>query len=157
MTSSIVTYPDVVQRAVDEFGKAAGMRKHSGVWYGASPETWSIVASQKSQFKRSYYLNTGFWIRVVGDKPYPKEHEFHIRGRLDGLLPDLESELPTLLDLDTPLPDPDRVRRLHEVMRLRLLPLLKKGETLRGLQEMHRDGVFKAAAIRGEALTVLAS
>src|SRR5713101_5802056 len=128
------------------------MRKHSGAWYGASPETWSIVQPQKSQFKRSYYLNVGFWIRVVGDKLYPKEREFHIRARLGALLPDLESELLMLLDLDTPLPDADRLRRLQEVMRLRLLPLLKKGETLHGLQEMHRDGVFKAAGVRGEAL-----
>jgi hypothetical protein len=152
-----VTYPDIIQSAVDEFGRSTGMRKHAGAWYGASPETWSVVEPQKSQFKRTYYLNTGFWIRVVGDKPFPRERDFHIRGRLDALLPELETELPALLDLDKPLADLDRIKRLGEVMRLRLLPLLKRGETVRGLQEMHRDGVFKAAAIRGEALTVLSA
>lgn len=149
-----MSYPDIVQQTVDEFGEAAGLVKHSGAWYGSSDETWTIVQSQKSQNKPAYYINTGFWLKAAGDKPYPKEHEFHIRARLDALLPDLD-DIPQLLDLRNPLPDDERARRLERLLRLQLLPILRRGSTITGLQEMHREGLFNDAALRGEALTLL--
>lgn len=150
-----MTYPDIIQATVDRCCRAAEMRKHSGAWYGESTEVWTVVQLQRSQYARSYFLNTGFWLRAMGDKPYPKEREFHIRARAEALAPELDAELSALLDLDVPLADAERVERLQRILETVVLPTLRRGSTVRGLQEMYAAEQFVAAAVRGEALTLL--
>lgn len=150
-----MTYPDAVQATVDNFGQITGMRKHSGAWYGSSRDVWTVVQLQKSQYGRSYFLNVGFWLKAPGDTQPPKERDFHIRARLNALLPDLDTQITELLDLETSLSDAERKQRLTSILRDSLWPLLRRGSTIDGLQAMHRERLFRASGLRGEALAVL--
>ena len=131
------------------------MQKRSGAWYRANPQTWTVVQLQKSQYGQSYYVNVGFWLRVAGDDHPPPEHHFHIRIRLNALLPDPGDEVEELLDLENGIPEPARRERLTQILRDMLQPFLERGSTLAGLRDMHKEGVFQGAAVRGEALTQL--
>jgi uncharacterized protein DUF4304 len=146
---------NAVQQAFDAFGRAAGAEKKSGAWYRRSDEVISISELQKSQYGPSYYFNQAFYLRQLGDEPYPKEHKSHIRTRLEDLLPDEEERIERLLDLEYEMPDDQRAEELERLLVDELLPLIERGSSLDGLRSMMEGGLFDAAAITGPAQRVL--
>jgi Domain of unknown function (DUF4304) len=152
-----VSERNAVQQAFDGWGRAAGFEKKSGSWYRLSDEVISVSNLQKSQYGPSYYFNQAFWLRQLGDERFPKDNKCHIRLRLGSLLGDDSDRLDQLLDMGYVMPDEDRVRELTGLLDARLLPVIERGESLRGLRALLDEGVFKAAAIRGPAQQVLAT
>jgi len=148
---------NVVQRAFDCFGQEAGFEKHSGSWYRRTDEVILVLNLQKSQYSPSYYLNQGFWLRVLGDERFPKEEKCHIRVRLGSLLPHIAKDLEQLLDLRYEMPEEERFESLIALLRERLLPIIDLGSTLQGLRHLYEQGIFKAAGIRGPAQDLLRS
>lgn len=142
-----------VQVEFDAFGKAAGMTKQSGSWYRASDEVITVLNLQKSQYSLSYYINVGWWLRALGDAKFPKEHELHVRIRLDALLPDEAEEVKALLDLERPVEN--RADRLREVLQSELRPILGHTGSVEGLRALRRESRLKAAAVRGPAIPLL--
>jgi hypothetical protein len=112
---------------------------------------------QKSQYGLQYYFNQGFWLRPLGDEPFPKENKSHIRARLGALLPEQSRRVEQLLDLDYEIPDEQRIDELVAMLRDRLLPLIERGNTVAGLRTLLDEGALKAAGIRGPAQEILAS
>lgn len=148
---------NVVQQAVDGWGKASGFEKRSGSWYRTSEEVISVLNLQKSQYGPSYYLNQAFWLRELGDERYPKENKCHIRLRLGSLLDADAARLDQLLDLDYAVPDIDRVVALTAILNDQLLPVIERGSSPAGLRSLLDEGVFKSAGIRGSAQQLLAA
>lgn len=142
---------DAIQRGFDQFGKEAGGEKKLGSWYRRSDEVISISNLQKSQYGPSYYFNQSFWLREIADEKFPKAHKAHIVARLDDLLPDQEQRVTELLDLEHPMPDDERERQLVALLNERLLPLIERGDSIKGLRFMVDDGTFAGAGIRGPA------
>ncbi|WP_353650325.1 DUF4304 domain-containing protein [Nakamurella sp. A5-74] len=148
---------NVVQQAVDNWGKVSGLEKRSGSWYRTNDEVISVSNLQKSQYGPSYYFNQAFWLRGLGDERYPKENKCHIRLRLGSLLGADAERLDQLLDLDCAVPDIDRVVALAAILTNQLLPVIEQGSSLFGLRSLLDEGVFKAARIGGPAQHLLAS
>jgi hypothetical protein len=137
----------------DAFGKTAGMTKHSGSWYRACNDVIIVLGLQKSQYSLSYYVNVGWWLLPLGDAKFPKEHELHVRIRLDALLPDRADEAKALLDLERPIEN--RSERLRELLESGLRPTLEQTNSVEGLRVLRRESRLKAAAVRGPAVPLL--
>jgi hypothetical protein len=147
---------NAVQRAFDEFGRAAGFEKKSGSWYGRSDEVITVSTLQKSNYGPLYYFNQAFWLRQLGDDRYPKEQSAQIRARLEALLPDAKGQIKRLFDLEQDIPDEDRITGLRTLLLDRLLPLIRRGSSIAGLRSMNANGMFRGAAITGPAQQLLA-
>jgi hypothetical protein len=146
----------VIQKAMNQFGRRAGLEKKSGAWYRRTDDLIAISKLQKSQYGPQYYVNQGFWLRQLGDERYPKESRWHITIRLETLAPDERDRIGRLLDLEHEMPDEQRVEELVALLEERLLPVIERGGSLAGLRRMIEDGTLAGAAIRGPAQQALA-
>jgi hypothetical protein len=144
---------DEVRDEFDAFGKAAGMTKHSGSWYRISDDMITVLNLQKSQYSLSYYVNVGWWLRALGDAKFPKEHELHVRIRLDALLPNRAEEVKALLDMERPVEN--RSEGLQELLQSELRPILENTDSVDGLRVLRRASALKAAAVLGPAMPLL--
>ncbi len=142
---------NVIQRAFDQFGKAAGMTKRSGSWHLASDEVISVTNLQKSQYGPSYYVNQGWWL-VEAEEGEPRSETCHVVTRIENLLPTREGEINRLLDLDVPIPDPQREERLRWLLAEELLPVLREAATVAGLRALRLEGRLTNAGLRRLAL-----
>lgn len=142
-----------VQVEFDEFGKAAGMTKHSGSWYRTADDVITVLNLQRSQYSLGYYVNAGWWLRTLGEAKFPKENQLHVRIRLDALVPDRAEEVKALLDLEQSVEN--RAERLRELLRSELLPILETADSVEGLRALRRENRLKAAAVRGSAMPLL--
>lgn len=142
-----------VQVEFDAFGQAAEMTKQAGSWYRCSDGVVTVLNLQKSQYSLRYYVNVGWWLRPLGDAKFPKEHELHVRIRLDALLPDRAEEVKALLNLERPIED--RSDRLRELIQSELRPILERTDSVEGLRALRREGRLKGAAVRGPAIPLL--
>jgi hypothetical protein len=152
-----VSERNAVQRAFDGWARAAGLEKKFGSWYRVSTEVIAVSNLQKSQYGPVYYFNQAFWLRALGDDAFPKHNKCHIRLRLGSLVGEDSDRLDQLLDMSYAISDEDRVVELTALFDSRLLPVVERGDSLRGLRALMDDGVFKAAAIRGPAQQALAA
>jgi hypothetical protein len=150
-----MTERNAVQLAFDSFGSESGFEKKSGSWYHRSNDVTAVSNLQKSQYGPQYYFNQGFWLRSLGDEPFPKENKCHIRARLESLVPEETIGIDHLLDLAFEMPDQQRTKELTDLLRHRLLPLIELGSTIVGLRSLFDEGAFKAAGVRGPALKLL--
>lgn len=58
---------NVVQEALDQFGRQAGLEKKSGAWYSQREEVIAVADLQKSQYGPQYYST-----RVSGSARWPR-------------------------------------------------------------------------------------
>ena len=148
---------NVVQEALERFGRQTGMEKKSGVWYRRSDEVIAVSDLQKSQYGPQYYFNQGFWLRALGDELHPKGSRCHISLRLETLVPDDRHRPARLLDLEYEVADEQRIEELVALLNDRMLPVIERGSSLAGLRAMVDDGTLASAAIRGSAQQALAT
>lgn len=148
---------NVVQQAFDRFGQRAGFEKRSGSWYRHGEEVIAVSNLQKSQYGTSYYFNQAFWLRELGKEQYPKPNECHVQARLEDLLPEADSRIAALLDLDNEIADEERAAELGELLEGELLPLIEQGASVRALQAMLETGTLAGAGITGPAQPLLAT
>jgi hypothetical protein len=93
-----------------------------------------VVNLQRSSWSPLYYLNVGLWLLALGDNDHPKEHQCHVRARLEDLLPGKAPDIECLLDLENTLDELERAQRLEAVLRLHLIPLLDRVQSVRDLK-----------------------
>ena len=84
---------------MDVFCRANGYIKKSGSWYRRQPESIAVINLQRSQYSLAYYVNVALWLVALGDSVAPKEHECHVRTRLNRLVID-PIALTSALNLD---------------------------------------------------------
>ena len=147
--------PNLVEQAVDEFGREARLEKKSHTWYRRSAEVIAVLNLQKSQYGPQYYVNQAFWLRQLGDEPYPKEHECHVRSRLEDIVPEAEGDIQRLLDLEQPVPDAQRTAGLRQLLGDRLLPVIERAGSVAGLRSLRDEGALEGAAVAAPAQRVL--
>ena len=149
---------DVVQATFDEFGRSAGYARKASSWYRRSAETILVVNLQRSQYGPSYYVNVALWLLALGPGEAPKEHDCHVRTRLDDLVPrDCEHRLTALLDLESPIDDVARREELLALLNSTLLPLADASATLEGLRSVDGERLINASLVEGDAQRLLAT
>lgn len=146
---------NVVQRTFDKFGVDSGMTKQSGTWYRTTDEVIEATNLQKSQYGPTYYVNVGWWLRALGEVKFPKDNQWHIGIRLELLTPTRTQEVKHLLDLDSPIAEGERGRRLRELLDSELATVLDETASIDGLRALRREGRLKGAAVRGPATAIL--
>jgi hypothetical protein len=143
---------NVLQTTFDERATGGGFMKRSGSWYRRQEDTIAVLQLQKSQYGDQYFVNVALWLLSLADAEHPKEQTCHLRSRLSRLLPDEETKLSALLDLESSMPDDDRSAGLGEILVTRLLPLLDLCSTMGGIRSLPGLGAF---LITGQAQRAL--
>ncbi|BCG84658.1 hypothetical protein MesoLj113c_07680 [Mesorhizobium sp. 113-3-9] len=78
-------------------------------FYREWPETICLLNLQKSSWGPQFYLNAAVWFRRLGLERRPKEHNCHIRWRVNSQMEDTRSKAFTqALNLEYGLPDDQR-------------------------------------------------
>lgn len=128
-----------------------GFQHKLGTWYRDQEESILVVNLQKSNFGEQYYINLGVLLKgpqAATVRLPPKEHECHVRLRVEAATPAEEQALTALLNLeDRSIDAADRERRVRALMADQALPFLLQCGTRAGLQEAHRDGKLKSAQV----------
>lgn len=146
---------NVVHRALEIFGRQAGLEKKSGAWYRRGEDVIAVSDLQKSQYGQQYYFNQGFWLRELGNDPYPTGAQCHITLRLETLVAEERDRIGQLLDLEHAMPDEERVEEVVALLEERMWPVIERGSSLAGLRAMVNDGTLASAAIRVPAREAL--
>jgi hypothetical protein len=148
---------NVVQEALERFGRQAGLEKKSGAWYRRADEVIAVSDLQKSQYGPQYYFHQGFWLRALGGETYPKAWRCHIGLRLETLVTEERHRIAQLLDLEYEIADDDRIKELVALLSHRMLPVIERGGSIAGLRAMVDDKTLATAAIQGPAQQLLAA
>ncbi len=127
-----------------------GFRKQGGTWYFDCPETILVVNLQKSQYGPSYYINLAVFVKALGDDKVPKEHQCHLRTRIEDVAGD---DLERALDLDdVSFADCQRESMIETAIGKHAIPFLKSCSTLDGIREQivegRLDGVLVQKRVR---------
>jgi hypothetical protein len=135
-----------LERAITGALAEHGFRKTRDSWYRETAETVGVVQLQKSDWGGQFYLNLAVCIKAIGCKPFPKEHECHVRVRITSLADD--SNVSAALNLDDPTLDPEaRHAVIDSALRTLAVPLLLKFATARGVVEAYRSGTLRKAFV----------
>ena len=130
-----VSQYDVVQAALDAFGRQAGFLKRSSTWHRRQPETIAVLNLQRSQYGPQYYVNVALWLLPLGETDAPKEHKCHVRTRLGTLVgPAREGRVAALLDLEAAIDEETRRDEVLGILRSDVLPVLDACGTIDGLR-----------------------
>ncbi|KAA3441624.1 hypothetical protein C7I87_34450 [Mesorhizobium sp. SARCC-RB16n] len=79
-------------------------------YYREWPETIGLLNLQKSAWGSQFYLNAAVWFTRFGPERRPKEHQCHIRWRVNSPMADKQSKaFEQALNLEHPLPDDQRL------------------------------------------------
>jgi hypothetical protein len=124
------------------------MEKKSGSWYRRTPEIIAVSNLQKSNYGPRYYFNHGFWLRSLGNDPYPKEWRCHVRTRLEDMLPGRAHEIERLLDLGASVIDEERIAGIRQLFDGGLLPIIEQASTVAGLLSLVQEGELSAMVSR---------
>lgn len=134
-----------VKAAVAEAFAGAGFTKKSDTWYHETPEAVLLGNLQKSQFGEQYYLNLAVWMKAVGEAKWPKEHQAHVRLRVEALVRGFPVDL---LDLGKSAGTPEeRHGRIKEVLSQEVLPRLLALGTAQGIGDALAKGKLGGAMI----------
>jgi hypothetical protein len=150
---------NVIKDAFGSAMKKAGFQKKSDGWYRDTNEAVLVANLQKSNFGEQYYVNLGIWLKVLGEVPFPKEYQCHIRVRAATLEPERqkywESEVFNLEHRE--ILDAGRFDLVQSFLETTALPFLLACGSLSELRRLHREGRFKGAAIMVRAREILQS
>ncbi len=123
--ATTVKTANLLKLTLEQFSTEAGFVRHSGAWYLRQIDTIAVIELQKSNYGPKYFVNFALWFVPLGDVNFPKEHECHVRTRLDNLVaPDQEQRLSELLDLDVAVDDADRREEFGAILRTDLWPVV---------------------------------
>ena len=134
----------------------AGFSKNIGSWYRITDDVITVVELQKSQYGLQYYVNIALWLRPLGEASTPKEQVCHVRTRLSRLVGSEEGQLEALLDLDVPMPEGQRARKLTSFLGVHLGPALEAVKCLTSLRDERGQKVVAASLVRGPARKLVA-
>jgi hypothetical protein len=140
-----------IKLGIDSTLLSEGFQHKAGTWYREREESILVVNLQKSNFGEQYYINLGVLLKgpqAVNIRLPPKEHECHVRLRVEAATPAEEQALTSLLNLeDWSIDAADRERRVQALIAARALPFLLQCSTRDGLRQAHRDGKLSGAVV----------
>lgn len=131
----------------------AGFLHKGQTWFKDHAEVVALANLQKSQYSPERFLNLGFWLKTLGRPPSmpPGEHLCHARIRAESLFLDQGWEISELLNLQAPISDDERTRRLGALVGGMVVPFLERGHSLEGLRAQVVDGRFQHGFLHIEA------
>ncbi|QDT77312.1 hypothetical protein Mal35_07380 [Gimesia maris] len=124
--------------------KPRGFQRKGSNWYLSGAQVIAMLNLQKSQYGATYFLNLGFWLQQIEHNDFPRAHQCHISARASSLWPEgtprPEAGPPRIADLlnldDYPCNDTQRLDQLRRFIADKLVPVLKAGVTLEGLNQL---------------------
>lgn len=134
----------ILTQAIHAELKPHGFQRKSSTWYLSSETVIAVLNLQRSQYGATYFLNLGFWLQQIEHNGFPREHQCHVRDRASSLWPEgthrPEEGPPRIADLlnidDYPCDDTQRLDQLRLFIADKLIPVLKTGVTLEGLNQL---------------------
>lgn len=146
---------DPIKSAFTEALKAAGFVKKADTWYHDFSEVVLLANLQKSQFGDQYYVNLAVWIKSLGAVTWPKEHQAHVRMRVESLAQDFPVGL---LDIEKYGGTPEeRRQKIQEALSQDALPLFLDLSSLQGITNAMKSGRLKESLIHKTARDLLAT
>ena len=136
---------------ISEALKTEGFSRNGDTWVCDDSEAILLVHLQKSNFGKQYYLGLGIYMKRLGghnvvETPL-KEHQCHVRIRIDSLA-GARKEWNPILDLDdTTLARGERQSRVDALIRRFALPWLRTCGTREGLRIAQQNGLLQAALV----------
>ncbi|AZO26496.1 hypothetical protein ABID26_003592 [Mesorhizobium shonense] len=102
---------DIIAQALAETASRYGFRGVRATnFYREWSETICVLNLQRSAWEPQFYLNAAVWFTRFGPERRPKEHNCHIRWRVNSLEEDEQSKAFTqALNLEHQLPDGQRL------------------------------------------------
>jgi hypothetical protein len=139
----------------NEFKKIFGaISKESGFdrafegWFREFPEVIHVLALQRSNFGKYYYLNIKLFIQGTFGNTYVKSKKL-VKIDCGNIFLRQPNEYSNLLDLDLPLEDDERAEGLRQLFREYIIPLSNETTTRNGIIELHKKGdLFILPAVR---------
>ncbi|MGX5829368.1 DUF4304 domain-containing protein [Mesorhizobium sp. 43Arga] len=105
----------VVQALVETASRYRFRGVRATNFYLEWPETICLLNLQKSSWGPQFYINAAVWFTRLGPERRPKEHNCHIRWRVDSQMEDSQSKAFTqALNLEHPLPDDHRLSLIKD-------------------------------------------
>jgi len=135
--------------------KAVGFTKLGATWHRAKPPFIQVLNIQGSQWSRNFYFNLGIYITEMGDSDKPRENHCHVRGRLDGFIPNRE-RFHQLCDFENDLSGEQRHTEIEAIIALYALPWLDQFGSKEQLQQyIQRNNKDAKALISVDAFEYL--
>ena len=121
--------------------KPRGFRKRKLVWRRPSGEDIvQVFGFDKSTFADQLQLHYGLQLLRFSENPRLPLHELHVQWFVSEKLPkDRLADLYRALNLEEPVPMPDRVAELEDVLCRYVLPAFESCATLDRLREVLND------------------
>jgi hypothetical protein len=112
--------------------------KRSGtVWRLDSDEVVSVLALQKSNYDNSWFINLGFWLRVLDEtRQVPKQEHCHVQARAEELWSQRDPSPDELLSESAALSDSDRSREITLFLQSEITPVLQRSTTIESLKKI---------------------
>jgi hypothetical protein len=137
---------NVIVNMVARLVRERGFSAVGSTFYKDLEELTAAVNLQRSQFGAQYYMNLAWYDRNLPRTTRPKEHQCHVRMRVDRVPGVNEDESKRALDVDATLDDDARRAAVQGIVE-RACAFLESGGTIAGLREMDRCGELSAAAV----------
>lgn len=149
--------PETVRKVVVPLLREHGFRQvRADSWARHSPETIVVINSQHSNYSKKYYINVAVWLLPLGEPMQVREELFHLRLRMEALLPERRQEIEELFDFErTDIAEQDRDRRVWKLFNDKAIPMLLKWDTLTVVRAAYKNGVFKQGFVHRTARALL--
>ncbi|QDT91095.1 hypothetical protein Pan161_27500 [Gimesia algae] len=134
----------MLTQAIQAELKPHGFQRKGANWYLFSETMITVLNLQKSQYGATYFLNLGFWLQQIEHNDFPREYQCHVRTRASSLWPEgshrPEAGAPRIADLlnidEYSCDDGKRLEQISQFVAEKLVPVLKAGVTLEGLNQL---------------------
>lgn len=134
-----------IKTVVDRSFRNHGFNKKADTWYYDCLETTLVASLQKSQYANCFYINLGVWLKSLGESAAPKEHQCHIRIRLNAMIGKPAEDA---LNLDnTELDEVERQRIIATAIESAAIPFLMACRSIDGIKDQLEDGRLSKAMI----------
>ncbi|QDU31652.1 hypothetical protein ETAA8_68120 [Anatilimnocola aggregata] len=145
----------IIETVLDEVLSDEGYRKHGKTWYAMLADVTHVIKLQRSRFGNQYYINVCVWLGPQAEGKLPKEHECHLRSRVEEFS---KASLDAMLDLDNQrVTDEKRSTTLRSTLQKSVLPVLEKMGSIEAVTKLHKRKQLGAFAITAEAFPLIGS
>lgn len=126
-----------------------GFCRNGQTWYLSGQELVHVFNLQKSDYANSFYINTGIWIKSLGQNEAPKVNHCHIQLDLSSLFKDSVMIIERACSLDES--STEDLQRLAVVLETEAVPFFCSLVTEGDLAKKYAEGVFRSALILRDA------
>jgi hypothetical protein len=135
-----------IKLGVDTAMRRFGFSQKSMTWFRDLEEVVLVAELQKSNYGNQYYVNLGVLVKGLprsGKKMPPKEHECHIRSRLESPSPEMNTKIKQALDLDDQsIDEEERRHRVEKAVSEIAIPFLLQCGSCEKIRAAHLRGAL---------------